>query len=909
MPNLDEQLRVFNNQHPFQNELELIDSQRRTLIGDGRFEIPGQRAGLMARQGLVDIIEAQFGKELELTSKGRKWLREGQDEWNRSILASRAASKKTASRYHLPGKKPGTTIEFGIDRVFGRFFQYWPTQDEPTVDEDRLNQGEIVALMKQYGRPGADLDKATGALMLDLDPSKAGLRPVAASLKEGLDDDLLPYERAKAARFSEGPEGEKEWKAWFNQQPKSFQDEWKSENEKHRDQFGESMMAMSDKESCGGVPMGMDDDTLPYEEACGKPMAMSDEESCGAPMGGEPMMEKFDDAVVLPVEVEMKRLAEKTAANASGLYGYTKQTQGDVEATHRKAKKQAAQIARTLHAQDERSLRFLQTHAKRARSASARLLLSAMSENGLRVASSDRIAMDADQERLYDELWTIAMNDGRAYAKGDAEGAVKDAYLTVINNVTGNLRSDYRTIKSQIVRDLSDYWAETSRMASDTRTAAEKTSGIGMYGFPTKTARLCLNACTDLRAYIGEVAYDLHSRRTARWEYLTGFMREHAKTARCGYTRMLLGCYPDNPTDSPVRMASADWWEVDAEPRVAAKKVEVGDSFKDNYGAVWIVSEPDRGGTVHAYPKSRGEKFAQPFDVADLLNETRYKKLAKQKLPEELKDNQFTSEDNPNPKGNDRDGDGKTNEKKPFKEAAADAPKPGDVVVVEVFGKEREGKVKKVHSTGDMADVDFGGGDVYGITFKRMTVKKAAVSASDIKPGDEVMVGKFRGKVERVRDVDAWVELEHGASWVPLKNITLPSGKKAENRNKTMRDQLVKSLGSGASPEGSVNVLAYKGKEWKIHWPRLESPGGDLVELKSRKDDAWLDEAIQHIKGGGKKADFDPNEISENEPGALVSDSDEPYMKGNFTEQETSELSDKMAAAPSTVAGWLEWQE
>lgn len=40
-------------------------------------------------------------------------------------------------------------------------------------------------------------------------------------------------------------------------------------------------------------------------------------------------------------------------------------------------------------------------------------------------------------------------------------------------------------------------------------------------------------------------------------------------------------------------------------------------------------------------------------------------------------------------------------------------------------------------------------------------------------------------------------------------------------------------------------------------------------------------------------SDFDPTEISETEPGALESESDEPYMKGNFTEQETNELHDK----------------
>tara|TARA_Y100000310_G_C20593106_1_gene769123 strand:+ start:488 stop:1396 length:909 start_codon:yes stop_codon:yes gene_type:complete len=42
-------------------------------------------------------------------------------------------------------------------------------------------------------------------------------------------------------------------------------------------------------------------------------------------------------------------------------------------------------------------------------------------------------------------------------------------------------------------------------------------------------------------------------------------------------------------------------------------------------------------------------------------------KGAKEKLPEKLKKHQFTSEDNPNPKGNDKDGDGETNEPSPLK--------------------------------------------------------------------------------------------------------------------------------------------------------------------------------------------------------------------------------------------------
>lgn len=42
------------------------------------------------------------------------------------------------------------------------------------------------------------------------------------------------------------------------------------------------------------------------------------------------------------------------------------------------------------------------------------------------------------------------------------------------------------------------------------------------------------------------------------------------------------------------------------------------------------------------------------------------KKAGKGTLPDALKKHQFTSDDNPNPKGNDKDGDGKSGEKKPF---------------------------------------------------------------------------------------------------------------------------------------------------------------------------------------------------------------------------------------------------
>mgnify|MGYP003977255775 FL=1 len=117
---------------------------------------------------------------------------------------------------------------------------------------------------------------------------------------------------------------------------------------------------------------------------------------------------------------------------------------------------------------------------------------------------------------------------------------------------------------------------------------------MGMYGYPTHTARLALDACSAFRAGIGEVAYTLPSRHMAKHGRIMSFLKEHSKTTKCGYTRLLLDTYPEAP-------------------RLAAKK----------------------------------------------------------KLPEELEKHQFTSEDNPNPKGNDKDGDGETNEPSPLKDKKA----------------------------------------------------------------------------------------------------------------------------------------------------------------------------------------------------------------------------------------------
>jgi hypothetical protein len=330
---------------------------------------------------------------------------------------------------------------------------------------------------------------------------------------------------------------------------------------------------------------------------------------------------------------------------SGGLYGYTKGTQRDVEASVRKAQRRAASVAKTLYAKDQRTFAFLKSHAKRANSKTARLILSAMSSIGPRVASDktagsgdrnkayldsissrmkDKIlkgianhygttvaviegeVTDKDAEALYEyitdrsrmqvyrdmqagrfastkvsslgieavqpNLFYISTSDGDTYGpfrrEPEAENAIDD--LMVLDDTFEAVAEKGDKVLKSIINprmfqlytpaDLTRQYRTASLLPVEKAAAGdaeesvrEKVAG-GLYGYPTKTARMALVACSDLRAYVGEVAYGLHSRRTAKYDRITGFLKEHGKTAKCSYSRMILSCYPDGPSSK-----SAAW--------------------------------------------------------------------------------------------------------------------------------------------------------------------------------------------------------------------------------------------------------------------------------------------------------------------------------------------------------------
>lgn len=68
----------------------------------------------------------------------------------------------------------------------------------------------------------------------------------------------------------------------------------------------------------------------------------------------------------------------------------------------------------------------------------------------------------------------------------------------------------------------------------------------GLYGFGAKTASLGLSTCASLRDEVGQIAYDLHSRRADKHPHITGFLKAHIKAAGCDHSRLLDSCYPDS---------------------------------------------------------------------------------------------------------------------------------------------------------------------------------------------------------------------------------------------------------------------------------------------------------------------------------------------------------------------------
>lgn len=77
---------------------------------------------------------------------------------------------------------------------------------------------------------------------------------------------------------------------------------------------------------------------------------------------------------------------------------------------------------------------------------------------GLNETAEPLVEMDADQEHLYNELFSYASNYGDFYRKKDAKGAVEYAFKEYMRTLDGTTRADFKVIKSKLVKDLAKRW-------------------------------------------------------------------------------------------------------------------------------------------------------------------------------------------------------------------------------------------------------------------------------------------------------------------------------------------------------------------------------------------------------------------------------------------------------------------
>ena len=84
---LNDDIERFGKDYPYHSDLSFIeekgDAGRPVRVGNSRFEIPGRRAGMLARLGYVDILHGLHDiRTLVITTKGERYLDRSQDAFD-----------------------------------------------------------------------------------------------------------------------------------------------------------------------------------------------------------------------------------------------------------------------------------------------------------------------------------------------------------------------------------------------------------------------------------------------------------------------------------------------------------------------------------------------------------------------------------------------------------------------------------------------------------------------------------------------------------------------------------------------------------------------------------------------------------------------------------------------------------
>lgn len=92
----------------------------------------------------------------------------------------------------------------------------------------------------------------------------------------------------------------------------------------------------------------------------------------------------------------------------------------------------------------------------------------------------NRLALSPDQEDVYDRLWLVITNDGDAYRKKDARGAVTKAIKEESRRVREDFLADAKAISGKLEKELKKRWARAKaeekryQLAAETKEAGPK---------------------------------------------------------------------------------------------------------------------------------------------------------------------------------------------------------------------------------------------------------------------------------------------------------------------------------------------------------------------------------------------------------------------------------------------------
>lgn len=109
-------------------------------------------------------------------------------------------------------------------------------------------------------------------------------------------------------------------------------------------------------------------------------------------------------------------------------------------------------------------------------------------------------------------------------------------------DVVGFLKAHEARSSSGAARVILDAMRDVGPKVASARTAVKQD---GPYGYKMRTSRIGLDACTDVRLFIGGVGADL-SRRVDGPRFAS-FLEQHAAATGCCYSSLLLASFPDAP--------------------------------------------------------------------------------------------------------------------------------------------------------------------------------------------------------------------------------------------------------------------------------------------------------------------------------------------------------------------------